>query len=565
MRLPGFKHRKGRQFTTKIAETIDSKAYSAQEILDEFQPLWQDDLRKLTDATGKSGRGGKQQERAIIKIIGGEISATIDRAQEALLKHPEIEIYQHGGRLVEIIDRPVTSASDGGSTSAPTIQEISTKRLAEILTNAAMWIKKTGQRQRFTVVDCPDNIARTYQERQQWRVPVLTAVIEAPTIREDGTILDRPGYDKSTCLFFRPGTCKFPTVPARPSKNEAMEALGLLKEVLRDFPFVDGAARSVMLSAILTAMVRRSLPSAPLFCITAHQMGSGKSLLADVVSMIATGQRAAVMSQAGSREEEKKRLLPILSRGHSIVVIDNIEDPIASDTLCSILTQPTYEDRVLGQSKIETVPTTALFLATGNNLQVHGDMISRVVVCTIDPGCERPEGRKFDVNLHKEIPARRGELVTAGLTILRAYHEAGRPDQEIEQFGRFEDWSDWVRSALIWLGEADPNDTRSLVEGDDPSTRLLKAVLPAWHTLFSDKPKSVSSAVNAIKEPNRDTNKTILRDAFLEISEDDRGEISNMKVGRWFNRLKGRPTGGLKIEQASGKIAGSALWKVIKT
>jgi hypothetical protein len=73
------------------------------------------------------------------------------------------------------------------------IHEISTKRLAELLTNAAMWIKKTGQRRRFTVVDCPDNMARTYQERQQWRVPVLTAVIEAPTIRGDGSILDQPG------------------------------------------------------------------------------------------------------------------------------------------------------------------------------------------------------------------------------------------------------------------------------------------------------------------------------------------------------------------------------------
>jgi hypothetical protein len=355
MRLPGYKHRKGKQFTTKIAETSDRKAYSAQEILDEFQPLWQDDLRKLTNMAGTSGAGGGRKQKAIIKIIGGEISATIDRAEDALLRHPESEIYQHGGRLVEIIDRPVKAAY-GGSTSVPIIHEISTKRLAELLTNAAMWIKKTGQRRRFTVVDCPDNIAKTYQERQQWRVPVLTAVIEAPTIRGDGSILDQPGYDEPTCLLFRPGTGKFPAVPAKPTKEDATEALALLNNVLKDFPFVDGAARSVMLSAILTALVRRSLPSAPLFCITAHQMGAGKSLLADVVSMITTGERATVMSQAGSREEEKKRLLPILSRGHSIVVIDNVEEPIASDTLCSILTQPTYEDRVLGQSKIETVP-----------------------------------------------------------------------------------------------------------------------------------------------------------------------------------------------------------------
>ena len=69
--------------------------------------------------------------------------------------------------------------------------------------------------------------------------------------------------------------------------------------------------------------------------------------------------------------------------------------------------------------------------------------------------------------------------------------------------------------------------------------------------------------MNAIQELGRDANKTTLKDAFLEISEDDRGEISNVKVGRWFNKLKGRPLGRFKIERASLKKAGSTRWKVV--
>jgi hypothetical protein len=34
-----------------------------------------------------------------------------------------------------------------------------------------------------------------FQDPVNWRLPVLDAVIEAPTIRTDGTVLAQPGYD----------------------------------------------------------------------------------------------------------------------------------------------------------------------------------------------------------------------------------------------------------------------------------------------------------------------------------------------------------------------------------
>ena len=96
-----------------------------------------------------------------------------------------------------------------------------------------------------------------------------------------------------------------------------------------------------------------------------------------------------------------------------------------------------------------------LWIATGNNLVVAGDLTTRIVPCNLDPQVERPEEREFQRNLYDWIPANRPALIQAGLTVLRAYIVAGKPKQPIKNFARFEDWSRLVRSALVWLGSVD--------------------------------------------------------------------------------------------------------------
>ncbi len=46
--------------------------------------------------------------------------------------------------------------------------------------------------------------------------------------------------------------------------------------------------------------------------------------------------------------------------------------------------------------------------------------------------------------------------MSAALTILRAYHVAGRPDQKLPSWGSFTVWSELIRGALVWTGLADP-------------------------------------------------------------------------------------------------------------
>jgi putative DNA primase/helicase len=144
-----------------------------------------------------------------------------------------------------------------------------------------------------------------------------------------------------------------------------------------------------------------------------------------------------------------------------------------------MLTQSTVKPRILGKSETPTCPTGAFMTATGNNFVAAGDMERRTIVSKLDPRCETPETRVFafePVALAKKL---RPQLVVAALTILRAYHVAGRPNRP-DPLGSFEDWSDLVRGALLWLGEADPVDTMAEVRAADPETICLRQVMAVW-------------------------------------------------------------------------------------
>src|SRR5262249_37756156 len=145
--------------------------------------------------------------------------------------------------------------------------------------------------------------------------------------------------------------------------------------------------RAVAIAAILTALVRRVLPAAPMFLFDAPAPASGKSLLASVVARIATGREPATQSHTGDSQEDRKRIIATLIAGDPVVSFDNISKPLQGDTLCKVLTQPEADDRLLGTMTNVKLPTCTTFLGTGNNLVVSGrDMVRRVQKCRIDPG-----------------------------------------------------------------------------------------------------------------------------------------------------------------------------------
>jgi len=126
--------------------------------------------------------------------------------------------------------------------------------------------------------------------RGEWALYPLEAIIETPTMRPDGSMIDSPGYDPETAVLFDPGAARFPSLPPHPSLDDAVRALADLCEPFADFPFVAESDLSALLAYLLTVLARPAITGpCPLFALRAPSPGSGKGLLANVVSVSRPG------------------------------------------------------------------------------------------------------------------------------------------------------------------------------------------------------------------------------------------------------------------------------------
>lgn len=328
-----------------------------------------------------------------------------------------------------------------------------------------------------------------------------------------------PGYDSESGLLYLSQEVNFPEVGENPSKDDALYALEQLLDLLKEFPFVGEPDKSVAIATILTVLVRRSLPSSPLFAFSAPAAGTGKSCLVDVASIIATGESSAVSSQGTNEEEMEKRLGTALLEGNQIINIDNVEKPLKGQVLCQMLTQPSVKVRILGQSKSQDMPSVATVFTTGNNLVLQGDLIRRALLCRLDAVSEKPEERHFKRNIFDHARENRGKLVQAALTILKAYHKAGKPNQNLVPMASFEDWSNWIRGSLVWLGLSDPMETKEEIRSADSTVQKLKAFVEAWHEFFGSRSCTLKDAVNQVANVNAlDESGQTLYDAIYDIA-----------------------------------------------
>lgn len=500
-----------------------------------------------------------------IKIRGGAHPSVLDEAEEALIEQ-SIGVFKRGEMLV----RPgelLLQVRGGKQVSDLVLVPVGAPSMVEYLTSAATFLRWDARKQDWNRINCPRDVADGLLSRVGlWRLRPLIATINAPTLRSDGSILDMLGYDALTGLLYDPRGVVFPTVASEPTRDDAERALATLKALLRGFPFASGEAQAVALAGMLTACIRRSLPTAPVFGIDGTGAGTGKGLLADTIAMVGNGRAASPITAGAGEEELEKRVASMLLRGDLAICIDNLDRPLESSFLCSVLTQETQSVRVLGQSKTVTLPTNCLFLATGNGLTFAGDMWRRGLNCLIDPAMERPSEREFDFNPADLARRDRGNYVAAALTILRAYWCAGRPRQDGKRMGSFEDWCRMVRDPLLWLGEADPVATVQPAN-DDPERGRFASVIEEWRKEFGeDQGVTLRHVIQVAEKARSETPpRTELHEALHAVAASMvRGgdhSIDARRLGYWLRGVKRKVINGRRLVPEGHSHAG-ARWRL---
>ncbi|WP_424813551.1 topoisomerase [Roseococcus sp. YIM B11640] len=501
-----------------------------------------------------------------IRVRGGDLHLEASAGEAALIRAGK-NIFQRGKKLVRPAAQEVTAARGRTALSACLI-EITQAGMVDNLCSSAVWERFDGRSESWVQINPPKSVAETILARSgQWTFPRIAGVITTPTLRADGSILAEPGYDEATRLFLvpDPNLALHPGV-ANPTRELAERALAALNSLLDEFPFIDAVSRSVALSGLITPVARGAMPVAPMHAIKAHTAGTGKSYMADTVSAICTGQPCPVTSAAPDDEgETEKRLVGLLMGGYPICSLDNVNGELGGDLLCQAIERPIIRIRLLGKSDIFEVESRATFFATGNNLRVRGDMVRRTVVCSLDANMERPELREFKGDPVREVLGNRGRYVSACLIIVRAYIEAGRPGL-LKPIASFEDWSNTVRSALVWLGCSDPADSMEEARKDDPETSELSEMLSVWHQALGEQALTVQQIIKAVNEKH-DMNPAEYRHPalreLLRAAFEERGEINTRRFGNALKKYEGVIVAKRRFKRADTKGTGGLVrWQV---
>lgn len=510
---------------------------------------------RMTVVAGGSPPAG--DSRVDIEVQRGRIDKVADAAERALLDADE-PFFARGDVLVRVsrmASRNVKTLAPGDG--LPSLVPATAPMLQDALEGCARFRTVRADGEAITT-GCPRELPAVILSRVgRWLAPQVRGVAGVPVLRTDGSIAG-DGYDPiSRHVVVLDGD--WPEVAEAPTENEARAGLARIDELIEGFPFAADADRAVTIAAFLSAVLRPTLPTCPGFGWSAPVRGSGKSKLADIAAVLATGRPAAVMNWPHQAEEQEKRLGAVLLAGDPVIAIDNIEGMLKGDALNSMLTQSEMAIRVLGVSRMPRVAVSSVLTVTGNNLIVAGDMTRRMLVAHLDPRMERPELRRFAFEPVARAMATRRELVVALLTIARWWCHAGRTCH-LPPLGSFEAWSRRVRDPLIALGLADPCSVLDELHKEDPERESAQEVLSEWHHAFGDTATSVADAIRRATGTGGDSD---LRDA-LDVVAGSPGGLVAKRLGRWLLKHKGRILGGLVLRRDHDPKANVAVWSVSK-
>lgn len=419
-------------------------------------------------------------------MLGADEPRVVDAVIRALEREPDL--YYRGTGLARVVREPGQRAA---------IQSVPKHWLREriALHVELQTLDKQGE---AIQAHPPDWLVEAIRERGAWpRLRRLVGVTDAPVLRPDGTVHQVEGHDGVTGMLYEPEQA-FPAIQPGITIDDAESASERLLELVCDFPFEASSHRSAWLAGLLTAVARTAIDGpVPLFLVDANVRGAGKGLLVQVIATIALGHQAGAQTYTHEGEELRKLITSMAMTAEPFVYFDNLTGQFGNAALDSALTSTRWKDRVLGGNAIIDLPLSPSWFATGNNVELGGDLLRRTLHVRLDLLSERPEQRSgFRIpSLLAHVTKHRARLYADAVTVVAAWMRSGiasgAPGQ-VAPLGSYEAWSRVVRDALLWLDLPDPVETQAaLMERADAGVTALGDLLRAWRA-WEPSPDGVS-------------------------------------------------------------------------
>ncbi|MCG8612019.1 MAG: hypothetical protein MI864_15950 [Pseudomonadales bacterium] len=488
---------------------------------------------------GKNYRLVRQARR--IELVRGRTHDAVLETLELMRQLPDI--FDYGQTLVAVSDGKLTTFSE--------------PLLLHYLGGIAQYFstRKIGERFVETLEDPSVKIVRPLLAMKRYLKP-LEAVISAPVVMPDGTLINKSGYHEQSRLFLDTQQ-SLPNIAETPTIEQVREAVKYLWQPFSQFPFAESLDRSVFFGALLSACLRPVLPTCPAFAFDAPIQGSGKTLLAQCVASLSTGEMPTVWPHTTGRDDEetRKRLFTALRSGERAIIWDNVLGVLASASLAACLTSPQFTDRILGQSQEVTVPNKTLILLTGNNLSLAGDMPRRVMISRIDPATDTPYKREFELCPLSYTLTNRQKMVSAALTIVKGWlssPDSRQGERAPGKMASFEVWDDMVRQPIAWLGRVVfPDKYQDVIkaiddaQNSDPEQEALADLLNSLRELFGGNPFAAKDLIMSSRDFS--AKHSHIESALQEIAPNI-NHTNPKSIGRVLQYRRDRIVGGLVLK-----------------
>jgi len=439
--------------------------------------------------------------------------------------------------------------------SRPILRDITQDRLRHLLARHIFWYIKNKDGDRVPALP-PIHVVKDMLATPNIPLPVLTRVVESPVFAPDGRLETAPGYHEASRTYYAPALGFIvPTVSDKPDGEELTKAKNLLTELLCDFPFVSEAERAHAVSMQILPHARDLITGpTPLYLIEAPSPGTGKTLITDVITYPAQGRPVTTMTEGRDEDEYRKRITAKLMTGPSIVMLDNIRRRLDSAAFSAAITSPCWEDRVLGESKIISLPVRCMWLATGNNPALSSEMARRTVRVRLDAKIDQPWLRQSfrHHDLRSWVKEHRGELVWASLTLIQSWLKAGRPLAKGRTLGMFESWSEVMGGILGNAGISGfLGNLEQFYADSDAESAAWRVLVKAWWDKFEGAEVGVSELFE-------------LASALDDGPELGKGSEKSQKtrLGQELVKMRDRQFGELRIVLA-GERQRAKRWKLI--
>ncbi|MFH1530144.1 MAG: hypothetical protein ABIK09_05340, partial [Pseudomonadota bacterium] len=336
----------------------------------------------------------------------------------------------------------------------PHVSEVDSVVMYQMLAQVANWVRRTDEGDS----DVPplQDMARMLVASPPASLPLLDGVTTAPIFDAAGHLVRTPGFHHESGVWYyeRPGF-SVPPVPDNPTQKEIDAARTLLlDELIVDFPFVSSSDRAHAVAALILPFIRRMvIGPTPIHLYEAPTPGSGKTLAAEVVCLIATGEAAEPTTLPQDDEEARKKITSLLLAARSVVLLDNVRGGIDSVNLAAVLTAEKWTDRLLGGNDLAGLPNRAVWLVSANNPTLTLEIARRCIRIRVEPAAARPWERKNFKHwpLKHWVLDNRAALVHAVLTLVQAWISRGRPPG-MRTLGSFEHWASTIGGILDVAG-----------------------------------------------------------------------------------------------------------------